>query len=104
MADYIAQNIVMRTGDKQSILEELRPVRRLEKLFRQLRQELEVLELELDMQNRVREGMSRNQRDYYLREQLKVIQQELGEGEAGGDGEYSRNTGRPSRRQSCRKR
>ena len=89
IADYIAQNIVMRTGDKQSILEELRPVRRLEKLFRQLRQELEVLELELDMQNRVREGMSRNQRDYYLREQLKVIQQELGEGEAGGDGEIA---------------
>ena len=89
IADYIAQNIVMRTGDKQSILEELRPVRRLEKLFRQLRQELEVLELELDMQNRVREGMNRNQRDYYLREQLKVIQQELGEGEAGGDSEIA---------------
>ena len=83
IADYIAQNVVMRVADKQAILEELRPARRLEKLYHQLRQELEVLELELDMQNRVRDGMNRNQRDYYLREQLKVIQQELGEGDQG---------------------
>ena len=83
IADYIAQNVVMRVADKQAILEELRPARRLEKLYHQLRQELEVLELELDMQNRVRDGMNRNQRDYYLREQLKVIQQELGEGDRG---------------------
>ena len=79
IADYIAQNIVMRAGDKQAILEELRPVRRLERLYQQLKRELEVLELELDLQNRVRDGLSRNQRDYFLREQLKVIQQELGE-------------------------
>ena len=85
IADYIAQNIVMRAGDKQAILEELRPVRRLERLYQQLKRELEILEMELDLQNRVREGLSRNQRDYYLREQLKVIQQELGED--GGENE-----------------
>ena len=89
IADYIAQNIVMRAGDKQAILEELRPVRRLERLYQQLKRELEVLELELELQSRVRDGLSRNQRDYYLREQLKVLQQELGEGEAGAENEVA---------------
>ena len=85
IADYIAQNIVMRAGDKQAILEELRPVRRLERLNQILRREVEILGLEQDMQSKVREHMSRGQRDYYLREQLKVIQSELGEGEGAGD-------------------
>ena len=89
IADYIAQNIVMRAGDKQAILEELRPVRRLERLYQQLRRELEILEMELELQSRVRDGLSRNQRDYYLREQLKVLQQELGEGEAGAESEVA---------------
>ncbi|MEG2119280.1 MAG: LON peptidase substrate-binding domain-containing protein, partial [Pseudoflavonifractor sp.] len=79
IADYIAQNIVMRSGDKQSILEELRPVRRLELLYRLLRREVEILELEHNLQNKVHEGLSGSQRDYFLREQLKVIQNELGE-------------------------
>lgn len=88
IADYIAQNIVMRSGDKQSILEELRPVRRLEKLSSILQREVEILELEQEMQGKVREGLSRGQRDYYLREQLKVIQEELGE-DLSGDGEVA---------------
>lgn len=83
IADYIAQNIIMRSGDKQSILEELRPVRRLEKLSQILRREVEILELEQEMQSKVREGLSRGQRDYYLREQLKVLQEELGEDQNG---------------------
>ncbi|HIR83702.1 MAG TPA: endopeptidase La [Candidatus Galloscillospira excrementavium] len=86
IADYIAQNIVMRSGDKQAILEELRPVRRLERLYQILRREVEILELEHGIQERVREGLSSNQRDYYLREQLKAIQSELGEGD-GSDSE-----------------
>ncbi len=86
IADYIAQNIPMRAGEKQAVLEELRPVRRLEKLVQALRRELEILELERDMASKVREQMAGNQRDYYLREQLKVLQNELGEGE-GGDSE-----------------
>lgn len=86
IADYIAQNIAMRASDKQGILEELRPVRRLEKLSQALGREVSVLELEQEMQSKVRDQLTSNQRDYYLREQLKVIQNELGEGET-GDGE-----------------
>ncbi|MCI8478258.1 MAG: endopeptidase La [Oscillospiraceae bacterium] len=85
IADYIAQNIVMRAGDKQAVLEELRPIRRLERLGRLLSREVEILELELEMGNRVREQLTQNQKDYVLREQLKVLKQELGEEEQGGD-------------------
>lgn len=79
IADYIAQNIPMRNSDKQTILEELRPVRRLEKLYRLLEREVEILTLDQEIQERAREQMNENQRDYYLREQLKAIQTELGE-------------------------
>ena len=90
IADYIAQNLPMRTGDKQTILDELRPVRRLEKLYHSLRREVEILELEQEMQNKVRDQLTHNQRDYVLREQLKVLQQELGEDQqGGGDQEFS---------------
>ena len=88
IADFIAQNIVMRTGDKQEILEELRPVRRLEKLYRALRREVEILEFERGMQEKVRDAVTTSQKNYYLREQLRVIQNELGEGE-GEDGEIA---------------
>ena len=86
IADYMAQNVAMRTGDKQSVLEELNPVRRLNKLCRTLRREVEILELEQEMRGKVREQITRSQRDYVLREQLKVLQQELGE-DPNGDGE-----------------
>ena len=79
IADYIAQNLAMRTGDKQAVLEELRPVRRLELLCRTLRREVEILELEQDMQGKVRDQLTRSQRDYFLREQMKAIQTELGD-------------------------
>ncbi|MCI8868946.1 MAG: endopeptidase La [Lawsonibacter sp.] len=82
ISDYIAQNISMRPADKQSILEELRPVRRLERMYRMLCREVEVLALDLEIQSRAREQMSDNQRDYYLREQMKAIQNELGEGDS----------------------
>lgn len=84
IADYITQNIAMRASDKQGILEELRPIRRLEKLSHVLSREVSILELEQEMHSKVRDQISGNQRDYYLREQLKVIQNELGEGEGGG--------------------
>ena len=79
IADYIAQNIPMRNSDKQSILEELRPVKRLEKLYRLLEREVEILSLDQEIQERAREQMNDHQRDYYLREQMKAIQSELGE-------------------------
>lgn len=84
IADYIAQNIAMRASDKQGILEELRPVRRLEKLSHTLSREVAILELEQEMRGKVRDQITGNQRDYYLREQMKVIQNELGEGDSGG--------------------
>ena len=88
IADYIAQNIAMRNSDKQVILEELRPVRRLEKVNRLLEREVEILTLDAEIQNRAREQMSGHQRDYFLREQMKAIQQELGEGEGDEMDEY----------------
>ena len=89
IADYIAQNLPMRTGDKQVILEERPPALRLEKLSQNLRREVEILELEQEMQNKVRDQLTRSQRDYVLREQLKVLQQELGEDQQGsGDQEF----------------
>ncbi len=81
IADYVAQNISMRNEDKQLVLAELRPVRRLEKLHKLLCREVEILTIDQDIQNKAREQMNDNQRDYYLREQIKAIQNELGEGE-----------------------
>jgi ATP-dependent Lon protease len=87
VADYIAQNLPLRYEDKQIILEELSPRRRLEKLLRILSREVDILEVESDLEAKVHEQMSANQRDYYLREQIKAIQQELGED--GGDDEIA---------------
>ena len=64
-------------------------MRRLERLCQSLRREVEILELEQEMQGKVREQLTRSQRDYVLREQLKVLQQELGEEGAGGDSEIA---------------
>jgi len=80
IADYIAQNIPMRTEDKQTVLEEVRPVRRLTRLNQFLRRELEVLEVEQDLAAKVHAQVSGVQRDFVLRQQLKVLQEELGEG------------------------
>jgi ATP-dependent Lon protease len=85
VADYVAQNIPMRNGDKQRILEELRPVRRLEKLHDLLSREVEILSLDEEIQIKAREQMAGQQRDYYLREQIKAIQHELGETDGGDD-------------------
>ena len=90
IADYIAQNIPMRNSDKQAILEELRPVRRLEKLHRLLEREVEILSLDAEIQSKAREQIADHQRDYYLREQLKAIQNELGEGEGSDEFEEYR--------------
>lgn len=87
IADYIAQNIHLRVEDKQAILEELRPLRRLTRLCQILRREVEVLKLEEDMQSKLRDQLTRTQRDHMLREQIRVIQSELGEGD--GDSEIA---------------
>ncbi len=88
IADFIAQNMPMRVSDKQSILDELRPISRMNKLIRLLRREVEILELEQEIQSRVQDNLSQNQRDAVLREQLRVIQRELGEGDYGDSEGY----------------
>ena len=79
IADFIAQNISMRVLDKQSILDELRPIQRLSKMNRLLHREVEILEMEQNIQRRVQENMTQNQKDAFLREQVRVIQEELGD-------------------------
>ena len=75
IADFLAQNVSMRVLDKQSILDELRPVQRLNKMNRLLRREVEILEMEQSIQRRVQENMTQNQKDAFLREQVRVIQE-----------------------------
>ncbi len=87
IADYIAQNIHLRTEDKQAILEELKPQRRLNRMLQILRREVEILKLEEDMQSKLRDQLTRSQREHMLREQVRLIQSELGEGE--GESEFA---------------
>lgn len=79
IADTIAQNASFDYRDKAQLLCQLNPVRRLENVLRYLRLEVQMLQLESDIQDRTRVQIDQNQRDYYLREQLKVIREELGE-------------------------
>lgn len=80
VCDYIAQNIYLKPPEKQRLLEERRPSRRLSELCRMLSRELMLLGVEHDLSERTQEQVNRSQREYYLREQLKVIQSELGDG------------------------
>lgn len=83
LADYIASNTMLKYPDKQKILEEINPLCRLEKLLYILDREIEIMCLDRDISERVRDQIDRNQREYYLREQMKVIQNELGDGDNG---------------------
>ncbi len=86
-ADTIAQNSGIEFTDKAKLLCQLNPIRRLEAVIRLLRQEVEMLKLETDIQEKTKVSIDQNQRDYYLREQMKVIREELGEGEEMDEGE-----------------
>ena len=81
IADYAAQNLPLRFEDKQAVLEELRPIRRLDRLCRILGREVEILEVESELASKIHEQVAASQREYFLREQLRVIQRELGDGE-----------------------
>ena len=81
IADSIAQNSGIDFPDKAKLLCQLNPNRRLETAIRLLRQEIEMLRLESDIQQKTRSSIDQNQKDYYLREQIKVIREELGEGD-----------------------
>lgn len=79
--DFAAENLLPEPEDKQKILEEFSPCVRAEKLINMLESEKSVMEERVHIKHEVDERMKKNQRDYYLREQLKVIREELGEDE-----------------------
>lgn len=79
LAEYIAGNMSMEVEDKQTILSQSDPLKRLEILARILEEENDILSLEADIQEKVKGQIDKNQREYYLREQLKAISGELGE-------------------------
>lgn len=79
LADFITPNISIDFERKQYILEELRPVRRLEKLIDILTEENQILEVENEINQKTQEQIDENQREYYLKEQMRVIAGELGE-------------------------
>ena len=81
IADAIAQNSGMDYKDKAKLLCQLNPVRRIEQTLRLLHREVEMLQLEAEIQEKTHANIDRNQKDYYLREQMRVIREELGEGD-----------------------
>jgi len=81
LADGIAQNCSFDYKDKAKLLCQLHAVRRLEQTVRLLDREIQMLQLESDIQERTRSMIDQEQKDYYLREQIKAIREELGEGD-----------------------
>jgi ATP-dependent Lon protease len=93
LADSVAANINIKVSDKQALLAELNPIRRLEMVFAFMEGELGVLQVEKRIRSRVKRQMEKTQREYYLNEQLKAIQRELGnEGEEGEGDELAELT------------
>ena len=82
LADYIAGNIMLEYEDRQDILSTINPLRRLEEMCVLLASEGNLLSIEADIGEKVQEQIDKNQREYYLREQMKVISSELGGGES----------------------
>lgn len=80
-ADFVAANILVRYEDKLAILQCFEPMVRIDTLLLVLRHENDVLSTERDIRHRVQARINRNQREYYLREEMKVIREELGDGE-----------------------
>lgn len=81
LADFISSNIALKYEDKQMILSESDPLRRMEKLLVILARETNLLAIEAQIEERVQEQMDKNQKEYYLREQIKAISEELDEGD-----------------------
>ncbi len=85
LADTIAAHLPLKLENKQAVLD-LPSVRdRLENLFEQIEREVDILNVDKKIRGRVKRQMEKNQRDFYLNEQVKAIQKELGEGEDGAD-------------------
>ena len=79
LADFVASSAIIDYKNKQAVLEAIMPKTRLQKLLVALEEEAMLLECEHDIQMQVREKIDKNQKDYFLREQIKAIQSELGE-------------------------
>lgn len=80
LADIIASNMFIKNDRCQEFLEEFDGIKRLEKIIVAINHEIEVLELERNINSKVKKQMDKTQREYFLREQIKVIQSELGDG------------------------
>src|SRR5690606_25844658 len=85
LADTIAAHLPVKLEQKQAILETRSVTERLERLLAQIENELDILQVEKRIRGRVKRQMEKSQREYYLNEQVKAIQKELGEGEDGAD-------------------
>lgn len=85
LADTIAAHLPLKLDAKQVILDLAQVKERLENLYEQLEREVDILNVDKKIRGRVKRQMEKNQRDFYLNEQVKAIQKELGEGEEGAD-------------------
>jgi ATP-dependent Lon protease len=85
LADTVAQHLTLKIAEKQELLESQSVSDRLEKIYGFMESEIGVLQVEKRIRNRVKRQMEKTQREYYLNEQMKAIQKELGEGEDGRD-------------------
>ncbi len=85
LADTIAAHLPLKLENKQAVLDLVDIKERLENLFEQLDREVDILNVDKRIRGRVKRQMEKNQRDFYLNEQVKAIQKELGEGEDGAD-------------------
>src|SRR5690348_1311880 len=85
LADTVASHLSVKIGERQSLLETFGTTERLEKILSLIEAEIGVLQVERKIRSRVKRQMEKTQREYYLNEQLKAIQKELGEGEEGRD-------------------
>src|ERR1700753_2027022 len=85
LADTVASHLNLKIPEKQDLLEIAKISERLERVFGHMESEIGVLQVEKRIRNRVKRQMEKTQREYYLNEQLKAIQKELGEGEDGRD-------------------
>src|SRR5580698_3386416 len=85
LADIVSSHLSVKISDRQALLETLNTAERLEKVLSLIEAEIGVLQVERKIRSRVKRQMEKTQREYYLNEQLKAIQKELGEGEEGRD-------------------
>ena len=85
LADSIASHLVISIASKQELLEDIEVSKRLDRISEMMRDEIDVMQVEKRIRNRVKRQMEKSQRDYYLNEQIKAIQKELGDGDDGGN-------------------